>query len=499
METELIEDVVAENAPAAEKNSYFENYRTSVVSKIAFLIGVRQELLNKDELNFDRKAIDEIDGDEKARTIRNLCILRRQFFQNYAEISSRRANFIPLDNMNDIFSTDAINSLRERGIEVAQVKNFGYFNPTVNCAYINQYISENINETKRFFPEWINFNYIKKLFVLPDCNAGPKGQLIEKNGKFIVKRIHEYRSAYLEQRKQYPYGVFLNWPVKFRESDGNVLYNDAKFLKLLYALNGDIFKATEYVIDAKRSDKQGIYDFLEKAANIAVFVDCENADPYMFIATLLNLDKESIDKIKKIFLIDDVHTSPAWDYIQQVCDVPIEHKETERVLQNKSLVDIVMTATIMEAYYKENMESIIVASSDSDFWGVVVSIPAANFYVLNERRITSSATIDILDSHQIKHCYMDDFALDKVQEFKQKLLIKLLRNKINEFNETGQWNGPLDVNKLVEELFSTAQISIAREQFQHEKETLIKKLKAGFVVKPVEVEGKLVLRMDFNG
>lgn len=493
-------DVADESGePTAERNYSFENYRTAIVSKIAFLIGVRKDLLEKEDLNFDKEAVDELFNDSKALIIRRLCFLRRQFFQNYAEISSRRGNFVPLDNMDDVFSKEAIEYLRTNGIEVAQVKNFGYFNPTVNCAYINQYIVENINDIKKFFPEWINFEYIKKLFVLPDCNAGPKGQLIEKKGKMIVKRIHEYRLAYLEQRKQYPYGIFLNWPIKFRENDGNVLYNDAKFLKLLYALNGDIFKATEYVIDAKKRDKKSVYDFLDNAVNIAIFVDCENADPYMFIATLLNLDKESISKVKKIYLIDDIHTSPAWDYVQQVCDIPIEHKETERILQNKSLVDIVMTATIMEAYYKEHMESIIVASSDSDFWGVVVSIPSANFYVLNERRITSATTIEILDAHKINHCYMDDFALDKVQEFKQKLLFKLLKNKIDEFNKTGVWNGSLNVNELIDELFTTAQISLAKEQFQLEKEMFIKKyLKAGLIVKPVEVDGKLVLQMGFN-
>ncbi|MBQ9520621.1 MAG: hypothetical protein IJR67_04000 [Acholeplasmatales bacterium] len=64
------------------------------------------------------------------------------------------------------------------------------------------------------------------------------------------------------------------------------------------------------------------------------------------------VDEDSISKIKKVILYD-IHTSNAWDYINQMVKLPIEHKIIERVLENKSLVDIAMTAGTYKEYYEK--------------------------------------------------------------------------------------------------------------------------------------------------
>ena len=200
--------------------------------------------------------------------------------------------------------------------------------------------------------------------------------------------------------------MYLNWPVAFRETDGNVLYNDLKFLKMLYGANGDQFQASRYVVDAKSGTKDIFYDFVSEAQNVAIFVDCENVDPYAFGAMILNLDEDELAKIKKVVLYDDVNTSSAWDYITDIMDIPVVKKDIERILDNKSLVDITMTAGVCEEYYRNNMESIILASSDSDFWGLIKQLPSARFLVLNEYRKTSATIIEKLDQCDIKHCFM---------------------------------------------------------------------------------------------
>ena len=40
---------------------------------------------------------------------------------------------------------------------------------------------------------------------------------------------------------------------------------------------------------------------------------------------------------------------------------------------------------ISEAYYDKKITSFILLSSDSDFWGVISSLPNANFLVMVER------------------------------------------------------------------------------------------------------------------
>lgn len=333
---------------------------------------------------------------------------------------------------------------------------------------------------------------------MPGGYAGHNGQNIKNNYKKIFSVILESGKTYGMQRGAYPYQMYITWPYPFRESDGNILYNDLKFLKLLYAANNDRFQAGRYVVDASEEKKEEIYDFVDEANNIAIFVDCENVDPYAFGATILNLDEVSLSKIKKIILYDDVNTSTAWNYIAEIIKIPVVKKDIERVLDNKSLVDITMTAGVCEEYYRNDTESIILASSDSDFWGLIKQLPHARFLVLNEFRKTSGAIIEQLDQCNIKHCYMSDFAQDIIQKFKTAVLYRGLKARIDRFNENGEF-GTLDVNETIQQLFYDAEISGAESQVKKEKEAFYNKyLKNGFLIKPIVKDGVLSFQISLN-
>ncbi len=241
-----------------------------------------------------------------------------------------------------------------------------------------------------------------------------------------------------------------------------------------------------------------IYEFLDDAVNVAIFVDCENVDPYAFGATILNLDEETLSKIKKIVLYDDVNTSTAWDYIVDIMAIPVVKKDIERLLDNKSLVDITMAVGVCEEYYRNDMESIILASSDSDFWGLIKQLPNARFLVLNEYRKTSGAIIEQLDKYDIRHCYMSDFAQDIVQKFKSDVLYLGLLEKIRQFNRTGEFH-QLDVEELIQEIFYDANIVGAESQIEREKEAFYNRyLKKGLLIKPVEVDSTLKLQIEIS-
>ena len=395
--------------------------------------------------------------------------------------------------MPDYLDVEGIKYLRERGIEVnvANAKT-----PSVNIAYLNQYILDNIDKAKPLIPDWVKFQYIKSLFLMSGGYAGHNGTNIKNNYKKIFGIIFEAGKTYGMQRSAYPYQMYISWPYTFRETDGNILYNDLKFLKMLYAAFGDKFQASRYVVDARSDTKEDVYEFLAEAVNVAIFVDCENVDPYAFGATILNLDEGVLSKIKKIVLYDDVHTSTAWDYITDIMAIPVVKKDIERVLDNKSLVDITMTAGVCEEYYRNDMESIILASSDSDFWGLIKQLPRARFLVLNEFRKTSGAIIEQLDKYNIMHCYMSDFAQDTVQKFKSDVLYLGLMEKIKRFNETGEF-GTLDVNELLQQLFYDANIIGADGQVKKEKDAFFNKyLKNGLLIKPVMENGSLRFKIE---
>ena len=98
-----------------ENDDRFENYRKNITTTIAYLIGI-----------------------ENATVIRYLCRLRTQFLRNYKSIDdARKYEMRPLETLTDYLDVDGIKYLRMRGIEVniANAKS-----PTVNIAYLNQYI-----------------------------------------------------------------------------------------------------------------------------------------------------------------------------------------------------------------------------------------------------------------------------------------------------------------------------------------------------------------------
>lgn len=482
---EYFEDDVFEN--------HFENYRKDIITIIAYLIGVPDEKFTGDE-RFNIEGYEKLKINENANVIRMLCILRTQFLKNYKSINdANKFAMRPIDTLTEYLDVDAIKYLSKKNMEIniANAKS-----PTVHIAYINQYILDNIDKIKPFIPDWVKFQYVKALFLMPGGYAGHNGSNIRNDYNKIFSVVLEAGKSFGSQRNEYPFQMYINWPKQFRDSDGNILYNDLKFLKLLYAANGDRFQACRYVVDAKEETKEEIYEFLDDAVNVAIFVDCENVDPYCLGATILNLDDNELSKIKKIVLYDDVNTSTAWDYITNIINIPVVKKDIERVLDNKSLVDITMTAGVCEEYYRNGMESIILASSDSDFWGLIKQLPDARFLVLNEYRKTSPAIVEQLDKYGIQHCFMSDFAQDKVQQFKSDVLYLGLSERIKNFNKTGEF-GTLDIDELLQELFYDASISGAESQVEREKEAFYNKyIKGGLLIKPTTEEGRRVLKIE---
>lgn len=443
MELEYIDD-----------NRQYENYKKDIVTKIAYLIGVKDSIIKTNR--FEQNIISSLEENDNAKIIRALSILRSEFIRNFKEISSRNMNLEPLETLTDLISVDLIKYLRNKGIEIVHVN----ANLTSHIAYVNQIILEKIDLIKDVIPSWIKWEYVKSIFLMPGCYAGFNGSNISntKQNQKITLAINRTRIKLATYSSFYPYRTYLNWPEnKIKPYYGNILLNDEKFLKILYASFDETFYAKEYVIDATSEDKNSIYDFVEKSINIAILVDCENVDPYRFASVFKNLNEENLEKIKKVILYDDVNTSNAWDYINEYIKLPIEHKEIQRVLNNKSLVDIAMTSGACKEYYQENTESLILASSDSDFYGLISSLAGARFYVLNESDKTSDLILDKLDEANINYCFMDSFAQGEVQDFKNNVLLRNLQSKLNDFNQTKNFV-TLNPKELVDIIFQECHI-----------------------------------------
>ena len=228
-------------------------------------------------------------------------------------------------------------------------------------------------------------------------------------------------TLYYQHKQDYPYQMYMNWNPS---NEGNILYNDKKFVTLLYRWHGDTFTEYNRVSDVSTYVKGSIQEFIGDSTQAVIVVDCENSDPYKLCATLKGLDYSNTAKISRILLFDDIHTASAWRILDNFTKISVEHILTERVKQNKSLVDIKLTARACQEHYQNHVDSFIIVSSDSDYWGLISSLQEARFLVMVEREKCSHAMKQALAESGIFYCYIDDFYSGNADGIKMSALFK---------------------------------------------------------------------------
>ena len=266
-------------------------------------------------------------------------------------------------------------------------------------------------EYDRIFPLWLNWKYIRELFIMP-------------NG-LCEKGTQEAAAVYYEHILLYPYQMYIHWSPS---DQGNILFNDKRFVSLLYRWHNDEFTEYNKVSDAGSYIKDSIYDFIDDSQKVVIVVDCENSDPYKLSATLRRLNSTYTEKITSIILFDDIHTASAWSSLEKFTSVSVEHILIERIKQNKSLVDIRLTARACQEYYENNVDSFIIVSSDSDYWGLISSLPKAQFLVMIEHNKCGPDMKAALANSGIFYCYLDDFYSGDSEELKTNALLQEMRD-----------------------------------------------------------------------
>lgn len=380
------------------KQDYKRDQKT-ICTTISYLIGTDWDYCK--HVYTDEEAIwQELENNQTYATIHHLCRLRTKLMLYARTINMKLKH--ELQNLSDISHTkDSYNALK--------TFNVGFeYNGTDSVeaiVMINMKIADNIEKIKPVLPEWVNWDFIKRIFLMP--HGQTYALVVGEMGKFCRNKSY------------YPYKQYLNWTPK---NEGNILLNDKKFLRILYAENNATFDDISKVVDAKKSTVKDIYEFIGSAENIQIIVDCENSNVFKFASVLTQLNKDELEKINKIVLYDDDHTTDAWKYLQEVTNIPIERHLAERVNEHKSLVDIKMSVGITKAFYKDNITSFILLSSDSDFWGVISSIPDADFLVMAERDKSGSTMLSAMKMSEIYYCFIDDFCTGNINRFKNNII-----------------------------------------------------------------------------
>ena len=251
---------------------------------------------------------------------------------------------------------------------------------------INNEIRNRINNCRDIFPEWLEWKYLSDIFIMPDGNTDDGTK--------------QAAAIYYENQSFYPYKQYINWQPR---DCGNILLNDKKFVTLLYDMNMDEFRDISRVSDVSDFTKSNIYSFIENSEKTVFIVDCENSDPYALCAAITNLDQNRLRKIEKIILYDDVHAASAWEMLASYVDIPVEYIMIERLKDNKSLADIKVATRTCQEFYTNGVDSFVLVSSDSDFWGLIEELPETNFFVMIQHQKSSYALKDALITSGIKY------------------------------------------------------------------------------------------------
>ncbi|SFC69733.1 hypothetical protein [Butyrivibrio sp. YAB3001] len=416
-------DVIAMINEQAGYSSHGEQY--DIVSKVAYLLGIHKRYFENENEPPKLEIYKKLELDKRARIIRNLCILRTQMEHNFLKICQGiQQEGRSILGMPEYMPISAMQALSDDGIEIyVHLKD-----PTPYLVNLNKNIKSRINNCRDLFPEWLNWDYLSDIFIMPDG-------LTEEGTKKAA-------AFYYENMNYYPYKQYLNWPA---QDEGNILLNDKKFVTLLYQWNNDEFRNLSFVSDVSDRTKANIYDFIENSEKCVFIVDCENSDPYSLCAAIRNLEPERLKKIEKIILFDDVHAASAWELLGSYINIPVEYIMIERLKDNKSLADVKVTARTCREFYANNVDSFVLVSSDSDYWGLMEELPQAKFLVMVEHEKCSYALKEALMKNDIFYCYIDSFYAGGAEEIKNEAIQKELARSIKASLELNLYSLMTDV------------------------------------------------------
>ena len=154
-----------------------KDHTYELVSKVAYLIGVPLRIFENEHEPPQLELYDQLERDKNARIIRNLCIIRTAIERNYKRINDAiRTEYRGLLSMPEFIPSASLQQLSNDGV------NFIKKSSTKLCHHvieINRLISDRINNCKSLFPVWINWAYLKELFLMPDGlteGTGRRGQ-----------------------------------------------------------------------------------------------------------------------------------------------------------------------------------------------------------------------------------------------------------------------------------------------------------------------------------
>ena len=119
-----------------------------------------------------------------------------------------------------------------------------------------------------------------------------------------------------------------------------------------------------------------------------------------------------------------------------------------------------LTASVVTDFYRDGITSFIIVSSDSDFWGLIESLPKAHFLVMYEYEKCGTAIKSALTQHGIYYCAIDDFCSAATEDMKRAVLFAELEKHL----PTLYGENPLE---LTQKIYEATRVTATKKEMEN--------------------------------
>ncbi len=419
----------------------------SIAFVVSYLLGGTPDYL-RDNFKLDYAESDDGSKFEKyldVNILRHLCILR------YSVI--RDKSLIDKKEISPLFQ-ESLDYLSMKNINIAKgfhtLSTFDFFN----------YLSEMIDII--VFKTLVDLDLpcvevIQPLFHFPTLSESMLNRVVEDFKKLHMdtgiyvynsERIkHTYSRAFSNDRNLF-YSIYSlqnklfditipDFKMYYREESGinideNIYIDSLKLLDKYYNNNfivddkviGNIVNLEVFDKPIKKAIKElerkiEITDMSAylQTENLKLFVDCDNIEFFKFFAFLNNLESSNITGV--VLLIDE-KSSYLWKIFDKIYKgtIPVKSIFVPRLKEHKSVVDVVLTKEVCESVYIDNVENILLVSSDSDFFGLISFLENTNFGVCFVSSAMGAEYLKFLEDKHIPSMDLltvEDSSIDKIK------------------------------------------------------------------------------------
>ncbi|MCD8144436.1 MAG: NYN domain-containing protein [Oscillospiraceae bacterium] len=229
---------------------------------------------------------------------------------------------------------------------------------------------------------------------------------------------------------------------------------------MLYENNEDSFEDKSLVRNIGDQKMDDLYDFIGRNKKTLIVVDCENSDPVKLAAMLSSLNAAQKSAIHKIMLFDSDYTTATWTTLCRIgipADYDTEHIVVGRIYEHKSQVDMTLATNTCREVYLNQVDSVILVSSDSDYWALIQSLPGIQFLVMLEKAKSGLQIRNALESQRHPYCFIDDFCTGATYAIKTKTLLSEFQSRLDEAVN-------INVEKVMDEVLHSTWVEMTERE-----------------------------------